>query len=79
MPICQSCGNSSVLASSIVSREAVTANPPEYGLLANFDDIGNITTMECQGSSLDEAQEAFENPVAYLDTCPVCGSTDIQW
>jgi hypothetical protein len=79
MPKCRTCGNTSVLASSIATRETVTANPPEYGLLANFDNQGRITTMECQGSSLDEAQEAFENPPAFLDTCPVCGSENIVW
>ena len=79
MPRCQACGNSSVLASSMVTREAPTANPPTYGLLANFDSDGNITTMECQGSSLDEAQEVYDNPPEFLDTCPVCGSENILW
>ncbi|MFZ5650073.1 MAG: hypothetical protein ACOY4I_04355 [Bacillota bacterium] len=79
MPICESCGNSSIMASSITSRETETANPPLYGLLANFDSEGRIVTMECQGSSLDEAQEAFDDPRSYLDTCPICGSNNINW
>ncbi|MFZ5647744.1 MAG: hypothetical protein ACOY30_09030 [Bacillota bacterium] len=79
MPRCVYCGNSRVLASSITSRETETANPPPYGLLANFDSDGRIINMECQGSSLDEAQEAFDNPPSYLDTCPVCGSNNIDW
>ncbi len=79
MPSCASCGNSRVLASSLTSREAETANPPPYGLLANFDSEGRIVTMECQGSTLDEAQAAFEDPPAYFNTCAVCGSDNIKW
>jgi len=79
MPRCLKCGNSKVLTSSITSRQEETANPPTYGLLANFDQDGRILTMECQGSDLDEAQEAFEDPAFFLDTCPVCGSKHIQW
>ncbi|MCL6609901.1 MAG: hypothetical protein K6T66_00015 [Peptococcaceae bacterium] len=79
MPRCESCGNSSVLASTLTSRQTETANPPPYGLLANFDQEGRITTMECQGSSLDEAQAAFEDPPAFFNTCPVCGSGSINW
>ncbi|MFZ5644140.1 MAG: hypothetical protein ACOY46_11165 [Bacillota bacterium] len=79
MPKCLNCGNSRVFASSITSRESETANPPTFGLIANFDEKGFITTMECQGSSLDEAQETYENPPEYIDTCPECGSDNLQW
>lgn len=79
MPRCLVCGNDSSLASSLTGREAATANPPACSLVANFDEEGRITTMECQGASLDEAQAVYENPPAYLNTCPVCGSDNIQW
>lgn len=79
MPRCASCGNRRVMASSLTSRQTETANPPPFGLLGNFSRDGQIITMECQGSTLDEAQEAFEDPPAYFDTCPVCGSGEIHW
>lgn len=79
MPRCESCGNSRVLASSITAREPETANPPPFGLLANFTPDGRINTMECQGASLDEAQEAFEDPPSFFNVCPVCGSDNIVW
>lgn len=79
MPRCAACGNSRTLASSLTAREPETANPPLYGLLANFSPSGEIDSMECQGSSLDEAQAAFEDPPAYFNTCPLCGSNSINW
>lgn len=79
MPRCNNCGNTESLASSMFPPSAETANGSPYGLLANFDTKGYLTTMECQGASLDDAQEAFEQPIDYFDTCPVCGSRDIQW
>lgn len=79
MPRCDSCGNNTNMASSLTSREAETANPPPYGLIANFSPDGELITMECQGSSLDEAQAAFEDPPSFFNTCPVCGSRSIKW
>lgn len=79
MPRCSSCGNSRVMASSITAREAETANPPPYGLVANFSRDGQIITMECQGSSLDEAQAAYEDPPSFFNICPVCGCDNINW
>lgn len=79
MPHCESCGNSKTLASTLTAREAPTANPPPYGLLADFSPDGGIITMQCQGSSLDEAQEAYEDPPSFFNICPVCGSGSINW
>ena len=79
MPYCNACGNTESLASSKFPPSAETANGVPYGLMANFDNVGCLTTMECQGASLDDAQEAFEQPEEYFDTCPVCGSQDIEW
>lgn len=79
MPYCNVCGNQESLASSKLPPSADTANAPPYGLLGNFDEDGCLTTMECQGASLDDAQEAYERPEEYFDTCPVCGSQDIRW
>ena len=79
MPRCIDCGNTNVLASSKTSREEETSNPPVFGLMANFDQNGYLLTIECQGSTIDEAQEVFENPKEYLDSCPVCGSNNILW
>ncbi|MCL5290605.1 MAG: hypothetical protein ACOY35_10785 [Bacillota bacterium] len=79
MPYCNVCGNQESLASSKLPPGADTANAPPYGLLGNFDEDGCLTTMECQGASLDDAQEAYERPEEYFDTCPVCGSRDIRW
>jgi exonuclease VII small subunit len=48
-------------------------------LIANFDDKGHITEMESIGADLDTAQEAWERPVDYFDTCYECGSDNIVW
>lgn len=79
MPFCRNCGNAASLASSKFSPEAETAAAPPWGILANFSNEGSLTTMECQGASLDDAQEAFEEPEKFFDTCPVCGSHEISW
>lgn len=79
MPRCAKCGNKKSLASTLFPPAAETANAPPYGLLANFDEDGAITTMECQGADLDDAQAAFEDPPRFFDTCPYCGSGDIVW
>lgn len=79
MPYCANCGNSENLASTRFPPSSDTAGAPPYGLLANFDAEGCITTMECQGASLDDAQMAFEEPEKYFDMCPVCGSKNIRW
>lgn len=79
MPYCRNCGNAESLASSQFSPSAETAAAPPWGLLGNFDTKGQLTTMECQGASLDNAQEAFEEPEKYFDTCPLCGSQKINW
>lgn len=79
MPYCRKCGNSKTLASTLAPVNTPTANPPPYGLLANFSPEGVILTMECQGADLDDAQAAFEDPAAYFNNCPLCGSSDIQW
>jgi len=79
MPHCTNCGNTKTLASTLVPVNTPTANPPPYGLLANFDEDGSIDTMECQGADLDDAQKAFERPELYFNACPVCGSCDILW
>ncbi|WP_180261113.1 hypothetical protein [Desulforamulus profundi] len=41
---------------------ADTANAPPYGLLGNFNGEGCLTTMECRGASLDDAQEPLKGP-----------------
>lgn len=79
MPFCNNCGNNESLASSQFPPSAETATAPPYGLLGNFNDVGRLTTMECQGASLDDAQVAFEQPEKYFDICPICGSSDIRW
>lgn len=79
MPHCKKCGNMKTLASSLVPVNTPTANPPPYGLLANFGPEGNILTMECQGADLDDAQAAFEDPAHFFNACPFCGSSDIEW
>lgn len=79
MPYCIACGNESSLASSKFPPSTDTANAPPYGLLGNFNEAGALVTMECQGASLDDAQEAFEQPQQYFDICPVCGSQEIRW
>ncbi|CCO09006.1 hypothetical protein [Desulforamulus hydrothermalis] len=79
MPYCNVCGNWESLASSRFPPAADTANGPSYGLLGNFNEEGCLLTMECQGASLDDAQEAYEQPQIYFDTCPFCGSRDISW
>ena len=79
MPYCGVCGNDVSLASSKFPPSSETATAPPYGLLGNFNTEGQLTTMECQGASLDDAQEAYEQPEFYFDTCPVCGSQDIRW
>ncbi|MEG6521071.1 hypothetical protein [Desulfotomaculum sp. 1211_IL3151] len=79
MPYCRRCGNCESLASSRFLPGSPTAAAPPYGLVGNFSQAGNLKTMECQGASLDDAQEAFEQPEIYFDTCPNCGSQDIQW
>lgn len=79
MPRCANCGNTRSLASSLFPPAAPAANAPPYGLLANFGEDGLITTMECQGADLDDAQAAFEEPARFFDTCPVCGSCVIEW
>lgn len=79
MPYCKACGNFASLASTKFPPSADTANAPPFGLVANFNEDGFVETMECQGASLDDAQEAFEHPALYFDTCPVCGSKDIHW
>jgi len=79
MPYCAHCGNNQSLASTIFPPGSDTAAAPPYGLVGNFDQDGCITTMECQGASLDDAQEAFEEPEKYFNLWPVCGSKDIRW
>lgn len=79
MPRCCRCGNDSSLASSLVGPVAETANAPPYGLLANFDKKGQLSTMECQGASLDDAQQAYEDPEHFFDICPLCGAKEIEW
>ncbi len=79
MPRCRCCGNDSSLASSIVSSASDTADNLPYGLVAKFEEDGSISTMECQGADIDDAQEAYEDPEHYFDTCPVCGARDIEW
>ncbi|MCL6560412.1 MAG: hypothetical protein K6U74_16785 [Firmicutes bacterium] len=79
MPRCKGCGNRKKIASSLFPPASATANAPPYGLIANFDNNGAITTMECQGADLDDAQVAFENPPRFFNTCPFCGSCDIEW
>ncbi|WP_066640008.1 hypothetical protein [Desulfolucanica intricata] len=79
MPRCKNCGNYKNFACSFFSSTAPTANPEPYGLLANFDEQGNLTDMECLGATLDEAQEAFENQKNYFNTCANCGGNDIEW
>lgn len=79
MPYCKKCGNHESLASSYFLPSSETATAPPYGLLGNFNQEGYLTTLECQGASLDDAQEAFERPEIYFDTCPSCGSHDIHW
>ncbi|MDO7786476.1 hypothetical protein [Desulforamulus aquiferis] len=79
MPYCRNCGNHESLASSQFAPSTETAAAPPWGLLANFNRNGQLTTMECQGASLDDAQEAFEEPEKYFDICPLCGSNEINW
>ncbi len=79
MPRCIKCSNTKNLASAFFPPAAPTANAPPYGLLANFDEKGYITTMECQGADQDDAQAAFKDPTRFFNTCPVCGSRDIEW
>lgn len=79
MPRCKKCGNTKNLASTFFPPAASTANAPPYGLMANFNGDGTISTMECQGADLDDAQDAFEDPSRFFNTCPVCGSGDIEW
>lgn len=79
MPHCMNCGNSKSLASTIIPPASRVANAPPYGLLANFSEDGLIENMECQGASLEDAREAFEEPRKYFNICPECGSNRIQW
>ncbi|AEG61176.1 hypothetical protein [Desulforamulus ruminis] len=79
MPYCANCGNHQSLASSKIPPSSDTAAAPPYGLFGNFSPEGQLITMECQGASLDDAQEAFEDPKTYFDRCPICGSSEIYW
>jgi len=79
LPYCSHCGNDKSFASSIFPPASETANAPSYGLLASFNEDETIKNMECQGADLDDAQAAFEEPVRYFNTCPVCGSDNIKW
>lgn len=79
MPRCAECGNTLSFGSSDVPPVAPTANGPVSGLVANFDEEGYITEMESVGADLDTAQEAWERPTRYFDTCYVCGSNQIIW
>lgn len=79
MPRCIKCGNRKSLASTLFPPAASTANASPYGLLANFNEDGTVSTMECQGADLDDAQVAFEEPARFFNTCPYCGSNDIDW
>ncbi len=79
MPRCLNCHNSESLASNVFPPSSDTANAPPYGLLANFKEDGSILNMECQGASLDDAQAAFEQPSRFFNTCPLCGSNNIEW
>ncbi|PKM81349.1 MAG: hypothetical protein CVU89_10075 [Firmicutes bacterium HGW-Firmicutes-14] len=79
MPKCARCGNTFSFGCSRVPPVAPEANGPVSGLIANFDDKGHITEMESIGADLDTAQEAWERPVDYFDTCYECGSDNIVW
>lgn len=79
MPHCCNCGNSKTMASNKFSTLEATANPPPFGIIANFNQDGTIRDLECQGAGLDDAQEAFERPDIYFNVCPLCGSKDIKW
>lgn len=79
MPRCSRCGNTKTFASTLIPPAAATANAPPYGILANFDEHGSITTVECQGGDLADAQASFEKPSGFFNVCPVCGSNDVEW
>jgi len=79
MPKCAECGNSYSFGSSGAPPAAPTANGPVSGLIANFDEDGYITEMDCLVNDLDMAQDAWETPEEYFDTCYECGSNKIIW
>lgn len=79
MPRCLSCGNTTSFGSSQFPPAAPTANGPISSLMADFNDDNSINQMSTLGPSIDEAQEAWEAPRSYFDTCYVCGSQKIGW
>jgi hypothetical protein len=79
MPKCLECGNSKSFGSSYFPPEAPTANGPISSLIVNFDEEGYVDEMESFGANIDEAQEAWENPDHYFNTCYFCGSTNVEW
>lgn len=79
MPICKECKNTQSFGSSYFPPETPTANGPISGLMADFNGDGEITEMSTLGPTIDEAQEAWEEPRKYFDTCYICGSEKIEW
>lgn len=79
MPRCLNCGNELSFVSSRIEPVASTANGPASGIIADFDTEGYITEMESLNGDMDAAQEAWESPREYFDTCYECGSEQIVW
>lgn len=79
MPKCMDCGNHESFCSSSFPPVAPTANGPISSLVATFTDGDYIDEMESLGADIDQAQEAWESPEEYFDTCYQCGSKNIEW
>ncbi len=79
MPHCLNCGNELTFGTSKIPPVAPAANGPISGLVADFQGDNSITSMESMGASIDEAQEAWENPRNFFDVCYDCGSSKIKW
>ncbi|WP_366922373.1 hypothetical protein MFMK1_002828 [Metallumcola ferriviriculae] len=78
MPRCMDCGNDTTFSSSAIPNGAPWANGPYSGLVASFSE-GQVKHVENMGAAYEVAQEAFQRPEGYFDTCHHCGSANLQW
>ncbi len=79
MPYCRSCGNRHMFGASRVPPVSPTANGPASGLIADFDDSGDLVTITRLGADKVTAKAAGGHPSEYFDTCLACGSQDVDW
>jgi len=68
VPKCLKCGNELSFGTSKIPPVAPTANGPVSGLVADFSNQNSIVRMESMGATIDEAQEAWEEPNSYFYT-----------